>query len=74
MLQSAFIQESINLETYPSELNYASRQYLTDIARLSDEDQWNQQDLDFNDGNSELILEKLKIVDQGNNTVLIMGG
>ena len=74
MLQSAFIQESINLETYPSELNYASRQYLTDIARLSDEDQQNQQDLDFSDGNSELILEKLKIVDQGNNTVLIMGG
>ena len=74
MLQSAFIQESINLDTYPSELNYASRQYLTDIARLSDEDQQNQQDLDFSDGNSELILEKLKIVDQGNNTVLIMGG
>jgi hypothetical protein len=36
---------------------------LTDIARLSEEDQKKQEYLDFEDGNSELILEKLKIVD-----------
>ena len=63
MLQSAFIQKSINLETYPSELNYFNMQYLTDIARLSEEDQKIQEDLDFEDGNSELIFEKLNIVD-----------
>jgi len=44
------------METYPSELNYSSRHYLTDIARLSEEDQKKQEDLDFEDGNSELIL------------------
>jgi len=38
-------------------------QYLTDIARLSEEDQKIQEDLDFEDGNSELIFEKLNIVD-----------
>ena len=59
MIQSAFFQESINPETYLSELNYSSRQYLTDIARLSEEDQKKQEDLDFEDGNSELILEKI---------------
>jgi hypothetical protein len=36
---------------------------LTDIARLSEEDQKKQEDLDIDDGNSELILEKLNILD-----------